>query len=189
MFASYFSEGDSTTAKLASLVSQRADATVCQYERPVPRRRISMPENFHVVHNILYYIYTNRIRFSTVIPEESQTECDDPQLCDAEDIYSLAHRLDIESLKSKALGFLNRSCNTKNITSRVFSEFASVYEEVGGLYENYFRKHWEEVRESAEFKHYFLTMDQEDDPKEINRTFRRFRELVHGAIFVDINGK
>ena len=143
-------------------------------------RRISMVESFDVVHNILYYIYTHHITFSTVVREE---EAETPKICDAEDIYGLAHRLDLDSLKSKALRFLKQTCNCKNITERVFSKFATCYEEANEVYSEFFQNHWPDVRTTSEFTKYFEDLEEEGDLTEAHRVLRRFRELMTGATF------
>jgi hypothetical protein len=191
VFASSFSEGDSTAAAHANPPSQDSNPSACPNECAIPHRRIiNMTDDYDVVHNILYYIYTNRITFSTLLPEQtSQTTSGEPRICDAEGIYELAHRLDLASLQSKAVGFLRKSCNIRNITSRVFSEFASIYEEVGVIYDDYFRKHWGGVRETTEFKQYFSDMEQQYDSREVNRIFTKFRQLMIEANFAAADNK
>lgn len=174
MFASHFSEGDSTLdLGAAPHTGQSEESTSVRSHR----RRINMIDDFDIVHNIIYYIYTNRITLSTSISENSKpgSESTLPKVCDAEDIYALAHRLDLESLKEKALGFLKRSCNSRNILHRVLSKFASIYEEVGAVYEDFFRAHWREVRETTEFTSYFAIFDEVNDVVETGRIFKKFR--------------
>jgi hypothetical protein len=142
-----------------------------------PRRRISMMENFDIVYNVLYFVYTNRITFSTIVEENEGT----PKTCDAEDIYALAHRLDLENLKVKALGFLKQTCNCRNITERIFSKFTALYPEVDIVYSQFFQNHWQEICETSEFAKYFRNLEDECDCVETHRNFRRFRELMKGA--------
>lgn len=190
VFASSFAEGDSATETHSKPFSLDSDHSTCLNECTISHQRIiRMTDDFDVVHNILYYIYTNRITFSNVPSEQPQNSNEEPKICDAERIYELAHRLCLESLQSKALGFLQRSCNIRNITSRVFGEFASVYAEAGKIYDDYFRKHWEQVRETGEFKQHFSEMEQQYESKEINQIFTKFRQLMYDANFTVLDGK
>ena len=142
-----------------------------------------MEEDFNVVHNVLYYIYTNRIKLSTVHSVDSKPENRAPKVCDAEDVYALAHRLDLMDLKTTVLGFLSRSCNPRNITSRVFSRFAYLYDEAGQVYDRYFKNVWRQIRKSKEFKEFFVATEEGNNSKEIIRIFQKFRELVQEAKF------
>ena len=160
MFSSPFSEGD------VHFAPQNIES------RP-PNQRIPMVESFNVVNSILNYIYTNRITFSTVFQENDGT----PNTCDTEDIYELAHRLDLEDLNQKALNFLKKTCNCKNITERVFSKFSSLYEEVDNVYSEFFQEHWLEVPKTSEFAQYFENLEV------IRRIFRKFRGFMTAADF------
>lgn len=180
MFASKFLEGDSATAARLSNSRILGGAS-----HQVHHRTITMVEDFDVVHNILYYIYTNRITFSNVKTEESDlTESSKPRVCDAEEIYALAHRLELEGLQSKALHFLKSTCDVENIIARVFSQFASLYEEVGKIYEEYFRENWEKIRKTMEFREYFSVLEDTGDLPELRRVLARFRELMNESMFV-----
>ena len=137
-----------------------------------------MEDDFDVVHNVLYYIYTNSITLSTVTSEDPSAGM--PRRCDAEDIYAVAHRLELENLQIKALRFLKSTCNVRNITARVLSEFAMLYEDVGKIYNDYFIQHWGKIRETTEFNRYFSVVEEKEDLKEIRRVYRRFRGLMGG---------
>ena len=176
MFASSFSEGDSTVAA-KSASSQVSDDTLNQ----IPRRRILMEDDFDVVHNVLYYIYTNRITFST--SEDLSSKPAMPRNCDAEEIYALAHRLELENLQTKTLRFLKSTCNVRNITTRVLSKFAMLYEDVGKAYEDYFKEHWRQIRGTTKFREYFSAVEEKGDLTEIRRVHKRFRELMEESNF------
>jgi hypothetical protein len=180
VFASFFSEGDSAAAN--QFPSSQESLGSLQN----PRRKIIMIENFDVVHNILYYLYASRITFSTstINSEESSRESCTPQVCDAEDIYALAHRLELEALQSKALRFLKSTCNVRNITSRLLSEFASIYDEIGQIYGSFFKENWTEVRSTVEYKDFFSVVEEMEDLKEIQRIHGKFREVMEEAVFV-----
>jgi hypothetical protein len=140
-----------------------------------------MDDDCNVVHNVLYYLYTNTICFSTIL--EPQVLPPRPQLCDTEDIYALAHRLDLNDLQSKALHFLKLTCTIRNITERALSSFAALYEQVGAVYDEYFKANWHEVQKTDEFEKYFEELADEGDAKETSRVFNKFRELFKGAAF------
>src|SRR5271170_207203 len=95
--------------------------------RPSSRfhRKIVVEEDFDLVHNVLFYIHTNKIRFSTNLGEEPDVfNSNDPKICEAEDIYALSHRWELKDLQAKALKFLKFSCNPRNIASRIFGKYA-----------------------------------------------------------------
>jgi hypothetical protein len=141
-----------------------------------------MEEDFDLVHNLLYYIYTHEITFSTKT-SSGPSDSGSPKIYDAEDVYILAHRLDLDDLKAKALSFLKLSCITKNITSRVLDKCAAVYDELDAIYTDYFRKNWSEIHETDEFQEYFVDLEENGDVKETNRVFKKFRELIKGTTF------
>jgi hypothetical protein len=183
VFSSGFREGDAHAVAASVNSSLNSEPTVnggpsVQFDHgnPFHRRVITMEEDFDVVHNVLYYIYTNQIRFSTFESGSSEPEAV-PKACDAEDIFALAHRLDLTALKKLALAFLGRTCSLENITSRVFSHFAFLYEEAGEIYDLYLKKEWPRIQKSNEFQKYFLAMEEGNNSKEIIRIFGKFREL------------
>jgi len=172
VFESAFSEGD--LAVEASAV-QASDQTTS------PRRHIMVDDDFDVVHNILYYLYTDSVAFDTNLDPSRASHL--PRICDAEDIYALAHRLDLADLQSKALHFLKLTCTPRNISERVLSPFATVYDQVGVVYDEYFRENWQIVRKTVEFKKCFRDVADGKDFDEISRVFKKFCELFEEAIF------
>jgi hypothetical protein len=136
-------------------------------------------EPFDLLHNILYYLYTDRIIFSTSL--DTSLPANLPKLCSAEDIYVAADRMFLTELKEKALKFLEISCTTENITSRVLSSFAYVHAEVGTLYTDYFRKNWDRVKESEYFDQSFEDLEEGSDEKKQGE--KKFRDLMRDAVF------
>jgi hypothetical protein len=136
-------------------------------------------EPFDLLHTILYYLYTDRITFSTNL--DASLPANLPKLCSAEDIYVAADRMFLNELKEKALTFLKLSCTTENITSRVLSSFADVHAEVGTLYTDYFRKNWDRVKESEHFNQAFEDLEEGSDKKQAEK---KFRDLMKGAVFL-----
>jgi hypothetical protein len=187
VFASSFSEGDTVAADLSARFSQEHPNGIPQPDGSTdyyPRRLICMEEDIDLVHNIIYYIYTNKIAFSTETSETNTTFGPSfPNVCDAEDIYALAHRLDLEGLKDKALGFLKLSCNPRNIIPRVLGPYTSLYDEMSGVYADYFHRNWAEIRDTTEFGIYFTELEHDGDLEETIRVFKRFRELIKSPSF------
>ena len=144
-----------------------------------PRRQIIMDDDCDVFHNVLYYLYTNTVRFS--LHTEIKNIPPLPPFCDAEDIYALAHRLDLADLQSKALHFLKLTCTKRNITERLLSSFAILYEQVGAVYDEYFKANWQEVQKTDEYEKYFQELASEGDAKETSRVLTKFRELFKEA--------
>jgi hypothetical protein len=60
------------------------------------------------------------------------------------------------------------TCNVRNITARVMREFGCIYEEVGKIYDDYFRSNWEEIRYTTELQEYFSTTEEKEDPPNTN---------------------
>lgn len=166
--------------------SHMSDSQESTESQQILRRRIiDMTDDFDIVHNVLYYMYTNCITFSTVNEDDlSPNESVVPRICAAEDIFAIAHRLSIKSLQIKALHFLEATCNVRNITCRVLSDFASLYEELWEVYKAYFKENWAEIRCTAEFREYFSTVDEIEDASQIRRIFKAFRELMVGSEFI-----
>ena len=160
VFSSSFSEGDDATTRL-SANSQRV---------------IKMMEDVDVVHTILDYLCTNEVTFGTLVGVETHNP--GLPICSAEEIYKLAHRLELEDLQRKACLFLKESCTTRNITERVFSEIGMFYEDVKKVYQEYFQAHSKEIQQTTAFKEYFERLEAEGDMEDMVRIFKRFRELV-----------
>jgi hypothetical protein len=138
----------------------------------------SITEDFNLMHNILYYIYTDRITFGTDV--DSSIGANLPKLCPAEEIYEAADRMLLNELKQKALNFLELTCTIKNITSRVMSEFAHLHSDVAAVYDDYFRKNWCEIQETAEFAKSLIGLDDTD---EVLRRSKKFLKLMKGTRF------
>ena len=152
------------------------DHSVCLYQQK------DTEEPFDLLHNILYYLYTDRITFSTNLNSCTSLPSTLPKLCSAEAIYIAADRMFLTDLKEKALNFLKLSCTTENITARVLGSFADVYTDVGIIYTDYFRRHWNSVRESEWFEKTFEEFEEGSDEKELAE--KKFRKLMRGAVFV-----
>jgi hypothetical protein len=141
--------------------------------------KINTEDNYDILHNILYYIYTDRIIFGTrdgVCPSKNL-----PKICSAEDIYETADRMMLDKLRLKAFEFLGVTCDKHNITSRVMSKFADVHPKVAKLYDDYFQKHWESIKGTEEFKQAFTEV--EGDFEEFQRRHEKFMNLMMKATF------
>ena len=143
-----------------------------------PRRLVKIPDDFDLFHIILFYLYTDRICFTTT----PKKQFDIPVTNDAEGIYAIAHRLMLESLTSKALSFIEHTCTSQNITSRSFGTFALTHEPVGEVYDAFFMKNWDNIIQTEEFEEFFKEM--ENDPEEYIRVNTKLREMIrsHGSM-------
>jgi hypothetical protein len=107
------------------------------------------------------------------------TDPDIPTTYDAEGIYKIAAYYGVTCLQKKALQFLQATCNLHNITSRAFGTFANEYDEIAALYDEYFVKHWSEIKKSSEFDKVFR---ETQDPMESRRINTKFREMMQNYI-------
>jgi hypothetical protein len=130
-------------------------------------------DDFDLFHFVLFYLYTDRVCFSTT---ESPEESDIPTTTDAEGVYAIAHRLMLDSLADKAMKFIDMSSTPENITARAFGKFASIHEPIAKIYDNYFFENWDEVLESREFDEYFENL--EEDSVEYVRVNTKLRKMI-----------
>ena len=142
-----------------------------------PRRVIKSPEQFELLHAILYYLYTDKILIGA---GEKAAEALAMPTCDAEGLYVVAHRMDIPKLWEKALAFLIETCNIDNVVPRVFGEFGLKYDEVRQAYTKVFHSYWPKLKKSKEFEEYFEAMEEEEENGRGVLVNRRFRELMRG---------
>jgi hypothetical protein len=180
VFASNFAEGDSVAASHAIMGSS---LTVDQ-KSPVRsfHRRIPMKDDFDLFHNVLYYIYTNRIYFTTDLSSMPAYE-GAPNPCPAEELYSIADRLFLSDLKLKAINFLQLTCSPENITFRVLGKFAFLHDDIRKVYEEYFRENWHLIKHTSEHHEFFAERLEEEDVGELVRIIRCFRSIMKDAIF------
>ena len=144
-----------------------------------PKRQIKIDDDFDLFHNILYYIYTDCINFSSDLTWSDGVHS--PNLCSPEDIYTLADRLLLDGLKAKALKFLKLTCTVTNITPRIMSKFADLHEDVANMYDSYFQSNWGAIKCTKEFEQFFDNMD--GDCEELARVFEKFRKLMKDSNF------
>jgi len=167
VFNSSFSEGKLGVHSDSGLTN--GDSKIIQ----MPRRLVKIPDDYDLFHIILFYLYTDRICFTTT---SDTTKFDIPTTINTEGIYAIAHRLMLDSLTVKALHFLQASCTLQNITARAFGKFGATHEVVGEMYDNYFMKNWDEIVETNEFEEFFLEMEK--DPEEYIRVNTKLREMI-----------
>jgi hypothetical protein len=152
------------------------------------KRTLTVDDDFDLFHNILYYIYTDRIILATDLAFKPETG---PTLCKAEDIYAIADRMLLDTLQEKVLDFLVFCRTAEDITAHLFSQFAFLYPLVAKRYATFFKKNWSLVKNTAEFDEFFKENLQED-ADEILRVNERFRELMKESKFskhiADVNG-
>jgi hypothetical protein len=140
------------------------------------RKIYYLHDDFELFHILLVYMYTDRVCFTTS-PTLIQA-VDIPITDDAEGVYALSHRFGLDCLDRKAFHFLQATCDVGNITARTFSGFAAEHREVGEMYDAWFLRHWDEVKETAEFEKYFD--DLEEDNEKLVRVTKKFRKMMKG---------
>jgi BTB/POZ domain len=128
-------------------------------------------EPFEVLHPILYFLYTDRVCFTTA-PIEEATVIHQVPPCDAEQAYRIGDMLELPQLKSKALEFLVDTADATNIISRVFGEYALKYDEIGKAYEGVFYRCWNDLKKGEVLKQYFRDLREEDEAKKNDVTMR-----------------
>ena len=165
MFQSSFKEGDEFAA------NQEADTPLLY------RRQINMKEDFDVVHNTIYFLYTGEITFSLGPNANFSAESKQPQYCDAVDIYELARRLELQDLAGKALEFLKLSCDTTNVVELYLSLPASIHDDLDDIYSRFLQKHSREIRPTIKPDELVNGLEKEDKC-EVSRVFRRFVKLI-----------
>jgi hypothetical protein len=143
---------------------------------------IEIEDDFDLFHTILYYIYTNRIKFSTNT-EIKTPDLWDPKICSAEAIYAIVDRMCLEDLKSKAA--FNLTCTAEYITERVLGDFAEDYKDVRDKYTRWFREYWKYVKESESRTRLLeeLEGEEECDKKGLRELFKRYRDNFQPVIF------
>jgi hypothetical protein len=138
-------------------------------------------EPFEVLHPILYYLYTDRICFTTLPIEEAKPLHQVPS-CNAEDAYRIGDLYDLEPLKKKALGFLVDTADMTNIISQIFGEYALKYQEIGQGYEKVFYKYWNDIRNTGVLSQYFRDLEDEEDGERKRQVIRRCMKLMERLI-------
>jgi len=167
-----------------NIVTQEAgldDDNANNHDFRVPHKKTT-EEDYDLLHNILYYLYTDNITFGTRIDTVLPSNL--PKLCPVEDIYVTADRMLLGELKHKALQFMELSCTADNITSRLMSTFAELHGEVATVYEAYFRANWDRIKNREEFEQPFMDL-KDTESKESWRVHAKFREVMKGAVFLD----
>lgn len=166
------------------LNSKFAEGSIDSFEEPKPtvkdvtpsrphRHVVNLSDDHDLFHTILYYLYTDRICFTTDL---DSCHAGHRTTDDVEGIYAIAHRLLIESLLEKSLKFLADTCSLQNITARAFGKVAAIYEAIGKTYQAYLLGHWNQVIKDPSFEQFFSEI--EEDPKESQRVNVLLRELV-----------
>lgn len=145
--------------------------------KPPLRQTFNVDYDYELFHNVLFYIYTGRIIFSTSSDPNSSPDAEIPVTDKAEGIYATSHRLNLVSLDKKAFHFLKATCTVPNITRKVFSKFAEKHEMVGQMYDEFFLRNWKNVMDCKEFDAFFEDLEG-GDFEEYVRVNKKFREMV-----------
>jgi hypothetical protein len=168
VFESRFAEGD------GGRIQCNCDPRAIQY---ISARTIESIEDFELLHSVVYYLYTDKVCFTTAVVGEEQGEIPE---CDAEAAYAIADRFQLEGLKAKARAFLLDTCCIINIVPRILGEFAFEYEELGRSYENIFFRLWDQVRDTDKLSKFLLSLEESDDRGKASRANQRVWELMKG---------
>jgi len=181
VFESNFLEGDNTATLNASAGPLE---TPVETGRSIPLRTIPSVEPFEVLHPLLYYLYTDRICFTTA-PIAEATSISGVPPCDPEDAYRVADLFGLPKLKERALKFLLETTEKSNIIARVFGEYSITYEELGMKYKDEFYKYWNSVRKSGDLKKYIEKLETDGDEKRRRAVTQRCLELMEGLVSQD----
>jgi hypothetical protein len=140
-------------------------------------------ERFEVLYPILYYMYSDRICFTTAPIGDATPKYEVPP-CDAQEAYRVGDILGLSQLKETALHFLVDTTDRSNILARIFGEFALTYDEIGSGYEKVFYKCWDDIRKTGALMEYFRRIQEEEKEERIMEVAVRCLQLTpQGVIF------
>lgn len=112
--------------------------------------------DFVTVHNLLYFIYTDRVNLRY---DRDETESDTffeaegcPAPADMFTIYRAAHMYLLERLERRALRALANTCTTVNICERLFNIDFKPYDDVKKEYFQFIIENYDEVKETKEWE-------------------------------------
>jgi hypothetical protein len=142
-------------------------------------RVIPSPEPFEVLYPLLYYLYTDRVCFTTAPIGAAKSFYNVPSF-DPEEAYRVGDLLDLDKLKERALDFLSSTSDESNIVSRVFGDYALDYEDIGKCYEKFFYQHWNSIRRKNGGKRYFKGLSDEADHGKSAKLLQRCLDLMEG---------
>ncbi|KAH9837753.1 uncharacterized protein C8Q71DRAFT_559596 [Rhodofomes roseus] len=109
----------------------------------------------------LFYIYTGVIIFAPLTSNGTEARREfmlnykannprRPKPCSCKSIYRIALKLDMADLKDLALKELKSQLSKDNIVKEIFTPFTSQYEEVKEMELQLLKRHWEELKGSAQ---------------------------------------
>ena len=150
------------------------------------KRVVSTETDFHTLHNILHYLYTNQITFHSKPGKESTIG---PRTVDVHKLYQAADQYLLPNLKEKALDFLFLSSDIHNITARMFGESARTYDDIDEIYSDFFCCHLPSIVQTVEFEKYFDGLEGSDAHRS-NTLFRKLvQRALHGKTLVRSSGQ
>jgi len=141
---------------------------------------LTVIDDYDSFHNVLYYIYTEHISFSTNLSFDHGVPRK-PRFCAAEDIYVIADRLLLDDLNEKTLRFLYFSRTLEDITSHLFSPFALLHKPVGDKYAFMFKRHWNGVKKTMAYRQFVENMER--DMYYVRRVNKRLLDLMDDTKF------
>jgi hypothetical protein len=150
--------------------------------RQMPIRIIKTIEPFEILYPVLYYLYTDRIWFTTRTAITLDEFIHGVPACSAEEAFAIADRFGLDELKEKSMAFLVDTCDESNVLSRVFGEFALMYDDIGRRYDSVFYRHWNSLRNSQELTEFFEGLENDTDEVRRLSIYRRCWKLMKGLV-------
>jgi hypothetical protein len=176
------SDHDSTDGSHYNLDIQTFDTEDNSHDDTIIERRrvVKISEDYHIFHDILYYIYTDTITFyeDDAIPARQLFGTTHGYTSKVEKLFAAADFYLLNDLRKKASAFLRRTCNLKNITFRVFGHTAALYSEIDEIYSSYFKANLKDVMKHRSYQFFFDMVEESSDSDWKASVNSKFRKLV-----------
>lgn len=139
---------------------------------PQQWRQVVVDDDFNLFHNILYYIYFDYISFA---PGLHDLPSELPEVCDVEEVYSVADRFILPDLKKKVLNYLSTHCDVEEFFFRVMT--AEGHHKVAAdlMYEEYCLENWDKIRSSQSLG---SLLQKHDDDEELVYFYQWFGRMM-----------
>ena len=148
------------------------------------RRVVKISEDYHIFHDILYYIYTDIITFyeDDATPTGQLFETPQGYASKVEKLFAAADFYLLNGLRQKAIAFLRRTCSLKNIAFRVFGHTAVLYPEIDEIYSSYFKANLKDVMKHRSYQFFFDLVEGSSDSDWKASVNSKFRKLVQEEV-------
>jgi hypothetical protein len=115
--------------------------------------------DFVTMHNLLYFIYTDRVNFCRNVRQEEDFQAEGcPSPADVFATYRAANMYLLERLESRAGKVLINTTTTANICDRLFSIDCKPYENLREAYIKFILKNYEKVKVTEEWEETMTNM-------------------------------